>query len=740
MTGQDRLRRALEQLSGNKEDRIEVLPGKLGGYVGSSQQVIVPGRPDFVFVRINGKDEELIQAFNDEVADIWNTPVLVARDKLHPRFYRVLKRDISKYGSWGGIPYLPFHGEQHSFSSESGTFWDIVWVYKRQFMPLLLRPNDNTGSMSGYVEADYYLWNNQYKHFGGTGTVDFTSAKPGAGQGRFITVYLDGDTGNLGYVSGSVFSTLLPPSDMIPYIPVPSPAVGIPVGAVALYHTTTSVNWNNLFDVRAIVSGIGSAGVTPSQHYLDPGSGTHTGLLNASNLANHTHSLLSGVTSDQHHNRLHGMASAADHSGTFPASSVSIVDSGGFYSGSDVEGALQEIAGGGGGGGSVDGSGTVNQVAYWTDPNTIDGDDGFKYTSTGTVGLIIGGSAPVPSAILEVISTSRGFLAPRMTESQRNAISFPANALLIYNTDDSEFNYYDGSGSSWVAIAGGIDQHYLDPASGTHLGLLPATISSIVDSGGYFASSTVEGALQELGAGTAGTGTSSDWLAAAEAWTFAADDDPTFTLTFGSNGTGTYWPGMRIRLIQTSTKYFILTKVDFSSPNTTLTLYGGTDYNLVNAAIVSPHHSTAKSPWGFPLDPTKWTVQVEDTTLRTQATPTASTWYNPGSITISIPIGIWNVAYRCSPQVDRAAAGDMTVQTTLSTANNSESDGDLSSAVFRWQDDIAGRSGTYLEKVLVLTAKTSYFLNIQTINASMTNIYLHNGAGKAIIRAVCTYL
>jgi len=43
-------------------------------------------------------------------------------------------------------------------------------------------------------------------------------------------------------------------------------------------------------------------------------------------------------------------------------------------------------------------------------------------------------SAPVASAQLEVISTTKGFLPPRMTTTQINAISSPAVGLVVYNT------------------------------------------------------------------------------------------------------------------------------------------------------------------------------------------------------------------------------------------------------------------------------------------------------------------
>ncbi|MFM1810158.1 MAG: hypothetical protein RLZZ382_1383 [Bacteroidota bacterium] len=65
----------------------------------------------------------------------------------------------------------------------------------------------------------------------------------------------------------------------------------------------------------------------------------------------------------------------------------------------------------------------------------------------------IGTVAPNASAALEVNSTTKGFLLPTMTQTQRNAISTPATGLLIYQSDNTPgFYYYNGS--AWTAIAG----------------------------------------------------------------------------------------------------------------------------------------------------------------------------------------------------------------------------------------------------------------------------------------------
>lgn len=59
-----------------------------------------------------------------------------------------------------------------------------------------------------------------------------------------------------------------------------------------------------------------------------------------------------------------------------------------------------------------------------------------------------GGSANT-SAILDLQSTIGGFLLPRMTSFERDLIATPATSLLIFNTDNARFEYYNGT--AWQA-------------------------------------------------------------------------------------------------------------------------------------------------------------------------------------------------------------------------------------------------------------------------------------------------
>jgi hypothetical protein len=53
------------------------------------------------------------------------------------------------------------------------------------------------------------------------------------------------------------------------------------------------------------------------------------------------------------------------------------------------------------------------------------------------------------SAILEGFSTTKGFLPPRMTTAQKNAIGTPANGLMIFDTDLGRPCFYNGA---WVTL------------------------------------------------------------------------------------------------------------------------------------------------------------------------------------------------------------------------------------------------------------------------------------------------
>lgn len=110
---------------------------------------------------------------------------------------------------------------------------------------------------------------------------------------------------------------------------------------------------------------------------------------------------------------------------------------------------------------------------------------------------------PDASAMLEVNSTAKGFLPPRMTTVQRDAISNPATGLVIYNTTTGCLNYRNAT--AWLELCGtcspnpttanaGPDQLSLTGTSATLAANTPVTgtgVWTIVSgSGGSFVNAT----------------------------------------------------------------------------------------------------------------------------------------------------------------------------------------------------------------------------------------------------------
>lgn len=78
----------------------------------------------------------------------------------------------------------------------------------------------------------------------------------------------------------------------------------------------------------------------------------------------------------------------------------------------------------------------------------------LQATSAQGVAINTDNTDPDASAALDVKSTSKGVLVPRMTQAQRNAISTPATGLMIFQTDNTPGFYYY-TGSAWSAVGGG---------------------------------------------------------------------------------------------------------------------------------------------------------------------------------------------------------------------------------------------------------------------------------------------
>jgi hypothetical protein len=225
--------------------------------------VDVPNRDGYVYVRLRNDLSELIQAYNDSVSRVYDLPVLIERDPTDKSRYRVVSKDTGQYADWGANQYLYRHGATHSFNPNAvGS--DLVWVFGKQFIPLLAAPSGTAGS--GFLNIQPYIYNDgsDWKYIGGTGTSSFLGYKPTGAHARMVLLYIDDDGLPALEASASFFDTSITGTrQILPYIPNPPSDSVFPVGAVRLVSGTSTLSWSNLYDVRPF--------------YTTPASGTAGG-------------------------------------------------------------------------------------------------------------------------------------------------------------------------------------------------------------------------------------------------------------------------------------------------------------------------------------------------------------------------------------------------------------------------------------------------------------------------------
>jgi len=83
------------------------------------------------------------------------------------------------------------------------------------------------------------------------------------------------------------------------------------------------------------------------------------------------------------------------------------------------------------------------------------------------------------------------------------------------------------------------------------------------------------------------------WVSAGESWSYASAS----TITVPSGAASKYSVGMKIKITQTTDKFFYISAV----ADTVLTVNGAGLYTVANAAITSPYYSSQATPHNFPM-------------------------------------------------------------------------------------------------------------------------------------------
>ncbi|GEM_PF-1404741 len=160
----------------------------------------------------------------------------------------------------------------------------------------------------------------------------------------------------------------------------------------------------------------------------------------------------------------------------------------------------------------VTGGGSSGYLPRWESATVL----GNSQIYDDGTNVAVGTSSPDPSAKFEISSTSGGFLLPRMTTSQRDAISSPATGLMIYNTTTGCVEFFGGA--VWQKIKCGCTSP--PPSPGEISG---DTVVDAGETGVAYSISPVSGAE------------SYTWTVPADATIASGQGTTTITVNFGSS-------------------------------------------------------------------------------------------------------------------------------------------------------------------------------------------------------------
>jgi hypothetical protein len=228
-------------------------------------------------------------------------------------------------------------------------------------------------------------------------------------------------------------------------------------------------------------------------------------------------------------------------------------------------------------------------------------------------------------------------------------------------------------------------------------------------------------------------------------------DNPTVVLRFDADVRDYIWKGMRLKATENSIVHYFIVSVDPTddSGDTLVTCLSEIDTatptqakNLIGTETISDvaYAPPTTMPKGFSIDPMSWTIKVTYSDFSNNS-PTTDIWYNLGSVSIIIPIGIFKLDYECNFGGDRTNNTTLVFQSTLSTANNTESDKDFTGRI-----QVGGATGTQRvsgfvkrEKVITFASKTTKYLNFNTTTGA-SGLYHQANAGTTVVRATSALL
>lgn len=213
----------------------------------------VPGRPLFIYARLQGDPSRLVSAFNPFLALAEDVPIILLKKYDRNRVVGYEVQGISSEVQWGGFTPVTYPPHAHSHETDgSGTGgWDPVFVFPRMLTMLLVNAQ-LAPDLTVRVGAGYYSINGELYYYAGGNSGAFTP--PGSGA-RYDVLTLDAS----GVLHIEVGALAVPP---VAFTLEPD---RVPLAAVYLVFGQTTITEGDLFDVRpffSIASGGGGGGAS----------------------------------------------------------------------------------------------------------------------------------------------------------------------------------------------------------------------------------------------------------------------------------------------------------------------------------------------------------------------------------------------------------------------------------------------------------------------------------------------
>lgn len=661
------VRRSLEQIVKEVNRKVskagEFWSNKQPAFLGNYARVVeVPRKNGYVYARL--QSGQVVEVFNQVAPNIYNWSVYVGKDKSQPGVLKVLEtRWIHNIREQ--ISYILFHHKQHEFPAP-----DTVWIYRDQFMPLLIFP---AGGLSVKLFGDIIYEAGMDNPIRVPDTdIDMTSYVPSTGA-RYILIEVEQD-GSLNYITGTSEAS----REILQLIgDIPAPTDGaIPLAAIITYKGQTEIRRDS--EVRDIID----------LRMFTSAAGRYTRLFEFA--------VAPTVNDDETLGYRVGDVWIDTVTGT-PYINVDDTDTAAVW---------VDMTGGGGGASFNDAEGDPENV-----DNSVAADGTSTYAARRDHTHFLDMSAYINALTLSATAQPEDyFMFRRDTDGLMRKMDF--DAFVNNHLHPNLLSYF----------ADILHTHSVSHGDTTDL--------DDNDHPQYLLT----------------TG----WVEVFQTWTYVSADDPVYKIYVSGDVTADplYKLGNKVRCTNNSTTFYgfivKLEAYDSGNDRTPVHLYGGTTYDLANSAITAPHVSPIHNPDAFSLNPDIWDKVATDVADRTQNSPAVNpTIYNPGGVNIVIPIGLWSVSYKVLQRAAKNAATLINMYSTLSTANNTESDPD-----FTVLETLGGASGSLvllttqvcIPKTLNLTTKTTYYLNCYTTIATMGSIGHRGDAGTTFLKARFLYL